>query len=54
MKMKNHGWFFLWGLLTLVSFCFASCKDDSEGGEPPYDPSKPIVITDFTPKEGGL
>ena len=28
MRVKNHGWFFLWGLLTLVSFCFIGCKDD--------------------------
>lgn len=32
MKTENHGWFFLWGLLTLVSFCFIGCKDD-DGGE---------------------
>ena len=54
MKTKNHVWHFLWGLLALVSFCFVSCKDDDEGGEQPFDPSKPVVISDFTPKEGGL
>ena len=32
MKTENHGWLFLWGLLTLVSFCFIGCKDD-DGGE---------------------
>lgn len=52
MKTKNHVWHFLWGLLALVSFCFVSCKDDDEGGEQPFDPSKPVVISDFTPKEG--
>ncbi len=45
---------FLWGLLALVGFCFVSCKDDDEGGEQPFDPSKPVVISDFTPKEGGM
>ena len=54
MKTKNHVWHFLWGLLALVSFCFVSCKDDDEGGEQPFEPSKPVVISDFTPKEGGL
>ena len=54
MKTKNHVWHFLWGLLALVGFCFVSCKDDDEGGEQPFDPSKPVVISDFTPKEGGM
>lgn len=54
MKTKNHDWFLLWGLLMLVSFCFIGCKDD-DGGEKgtPFDPSKPVVISDFIPKEGG-
>lgn len=54
MRTKNHGWYFLWGLLALVSCCFVSCKDDDEGNEIPFDPSKPVLISDFTPKEGGL
>lgn len=53
MRTKNHAWFFLWGLLALVSFCFVSCKDDDEGGEA-FNPDKPIVITDFSPKEVAL
>lgn len=54
MKTKDHGWFFLWGLLTLVSFCFIGCKDDDgvEKGTS-FDPDKPVVISDFVPKEGG-
>lgn len=54
MKTKNHDWFLLWGLLMLVSFCFIGCKDD-DGGEKgtPFDPSKPVVISGFIPKEGG-
>lgn len=54
MKTKDHVMLFLWGLLALASFCFVSCKDDNEGDETPFDPSKPVVISDFTPKEGGL
>lgn len=54
MKTKDHGWYFLWGILALVSFCFIGCKDD-EGSEESksFDPSKPVVISDFIPKEGG-
>ena len=38
-------------VLALFTFGFASCKDDDlKGG---FDPSKPIVVTDFMPKEGG-
>ncbi|WP_286334176.1 IPT/TIG domain-containing protein [Bacteroides caecimuris] len=54
MRMKNHACSFLWGMLALISFCFVGCKDDDEGGKrTPFDPSKPVVISDFTPKEGG-
>ncbi|NDV64129.1 hypothetical protein D0T60_02575 [Bacteroides sp. 224] len=54
MKTRNHGWRFLLGTLALVSFCFVGCSDDNEKGEAPFDPGKPVVISDFTPKEGGL
>lgn len=51
MKAKEY---FLWGLLALVSFCFTGCKDDNGVGEgTPFDPNKPVVISDFIPKEGG-
>ncbi len=42
-------------LLSLVVLCamgIAGCSDDSTGGTQPYDPSKPIKLTDFYPKEG--
>lgn len=53
MNTSKHGWYFLCGMLMLVSFCFWSCKDDDdEGGG--YDPNKPVVITDFSPKNVGL
>lgn len=56
MRMKNHAYSFLWGMLALVSFCFIGCKDDGEDGgeQQSFDPSKPIVISDFFPKEGGV
>ena len=52
MNTSKHGWYFLCGILILVSSCFWSCKDDDEEGG--YDPNKPIVITGFSPKSVGL
>lgn len=40
-------------MLVLFAFGLASCKDD-ENEDAAFDPSKPIVITDFMPKEGGF
>lgn len=54
LKTRSDGWHIQWILFALVTLCFASCKDDDGQAEPAFDPSKPIVITDFTPKEGGL
>lgn len=42
-----------WLVLALFTLCFASCKDDDNAGTAAFDPSKPVVISDFTPKEGG-
>ena len=54
-KTRNHGWYLLWGVLALVNFCFLSCKDDDKSEEQqPFDPTKPVLISDFTPKEGGM
>ncbi|MDR1720088.1 MAG: IPT/TIG domain-containing protein [Dysgonamonadaceae bacterium] len=39
----------------MFALCFESCKeskDDSAEAET-FDPSKPVVVSDFTPKEGG-
>jgi hypothetical protein len=61
MKMLNNK-LKLTGLLPVFlalcgyygAACLTSC-DDSDEGETltPYDPSKPVVISDFIPKEGG-
>ena len=48
----RHGNLFYGIMLVLFALCFASCKDD-EDQEGTFDPNKPIVITDFTPKKGG-
>lgn len=54
MKTKSYGWHIHWGLLLLITLCFVGCKDDDKQEEVGFDPSKPVVVSDFTPKEGGL
>lgn len=50
---KNERWGIHWTLLAMIALCFVGCKDDDETTMKPYDPSKPVVVTDFIPKEGG-
>lgn len=58
MKMKNNvkigRWQIHWMMLALITLCFASCKDDNEDQEGSFDPDKPVVVSDFIPKVGGL
>lgn len=42
-----------WILLTLLTVCICSCKDDEDTQARPFDPSKEIRITGFTPEKGG-
>lgn len=42
----------LWSLILTSGFLWG-CKDDTSSGGVSHDPSKPIEITDFEPKEGG-
>ena len=53
--MKKEFLRFQWILLAVLALCLGSCKDDNNTDPTtvPFDPSKPVVITDFTPKEGG-
>ena len=46
--MKNH-------LITVLACCLLliGCKDDKVDPDQ-YDPSQPVVFTDFNPKEGGM
>lgn len=40
--------------LSMVMLCFVQCKESSDGNSVvDFDPSKPITVTDFLPKEGG-
>lgn len=54
MKKSEHC-HILWIMVVLLTFCFASCKDDDNKNEDvAFDPSKPVVVSDFLPKEGGI
>lgn len=39
---------------VIFSLAFVSCKDEKEEGRQVHDPSRPIVLTDYAPKEGGV
>jgi len=40
-------------ILLLLAICTYSCSDDKDSGLTPFDPSKDVIITGFTPEEGG-
>ena len=40
-------------LAFLFAVCFSSCKDSKDETSAPYDPNRPVEVTDFTPKSGG-
>ena len=40
-------------LLALVIFCIGCNDDQDDSGAKVYDPSQPVVISDFSPKTGG-
>lgn len=51
MRKKYACWASLFFLY--LATCMSSCQDEKiDSGE--YDPSKPVVFTDFTPDEGGI
>lgn len=56
MKIRNNArrWQIHWMLLLLIAICLINCKKDEVEEEAGYDSSKPVVVTDFTPKEGGV
>ncbi len=57
MKIKNNvktrPWQIHWMLPGLIVLCLMHCKKDDAKQEVGYDPSKPVAVTDFYPKEGG-
>ncbi|WP_077152536.1 IPT/TIG domain-containing protein [Bacteroides bouchesdurhonensis] len=53
-KTKSNVWHIQWMLLAFVTLCFTGCKDDNEDQGEAFDPNKPIVISDFSEKKGGV
>lgn len=53
MKKSNRFRIFTSLLMGFLIAGFSSCKDD-ENQKNEHDPNKPIVLTDFYPKEGGI
>lgn len=44
-----------WIVLLLALLCVQACKEENvASGSDPHDPSKPVQITDFSPKTGGV
>lgn len=60
MKMNDyrkgrHG--LLYGImLAMMALCFVGCKSNDDGAidSAAFNPSLPVVVSDFTPKEGGV
>jgi hypothetical protein len=53
-SMKSKRWHIWWLTMTLTALFLGSCKDDQDNsGTKAYDPSQPVLISDFTPKSGG-
>ena len=56
IKNKNWNLYWIWAICIVFSLSMAGCKDsDSSLSEvaQPFDPSKPVVVSDFTPESGG-
>ena len=53
MKKSNNFRIFTSLLMGFLIAGFSSCKAD-ENKKNQHDPNKPIVLTDFYPKEGGI
>ena len=44
-----------WAILLMLMVFSVSCKDDNSEVEAiPFDPSKPVVVSDFIPESGGV
>lgn len=52
LKKLMEGWQYL--LLSFLVIGMAGCKDDNTNSNAgAFDPTKPVVVSDFTPREGG-
>lgn len=49
---KNH---LIFTLILVVVYAFCACSDEAKDpGTIPFDPSKPVQVTEIGPKEGGI
>nr|WP_320057278.1 IPT/TIG domain-containing protein [uncultured Bacteroides sp.] len=54
-SMKSKHWHIRWMVLMLIAVCLGSCNDNKDNsGSDAYDPSQSVLISDFTPKTGGI
>ena len=53
MNKNVRRWQIHWMLLGLIVLCLTHCKKNEVKQDVDYDSSKPVVISDFYPKEGG-
>ncbi|MCI1681698.1 MAG: IPT/TIG domain-containing protein [Bacteroides sp.] len=52
--IKISGKHMLYALFTILVLCFVGCKDSEDDSEvDTFDPSKPVLVSDFIPKSGG-
>jgi len=56
IKLKKCNGMQLWSAAFVALMLAAGCKETSPAGDdaPPFDPGKPVVVTDFNPKSGGM
>ena len=58
MKKKHLnicGQILAWGILLFCAACMSACRsDDAADSSEKYDPSRPVTVTDFIPKTGGV
>ncbi len=42
-------------MLVFLLLCVSACKDDDDTAElAPFNPSRQVVVNDFSPKDGGV
>lgn len=57
---KSERWHTYWLFLAIIALCLVACNDNdnpsmqNEMTAPAYDPSVPVTVSDFLPKEGGM
>lgn len=52
--VKSKVWISL-STLLVVLICFTGCEEEASGSSPePHDPSKPVEVSNFLPKTGGV